>query len=145
MNRLFKVLSLGILILFVAKSQSSQETWTQPHFFNGTQLNQACETDMGTIGGGVGVGVCLGYIIGVVDAYSGVEAHAVSEDGSPILPLCLPDSMSTTKVVEDIVVDFMKQHPESLKNPATSVVIGAMRSFACKTGWPNGLIPPNKR
>jgi hypothetical protein len=129
------------LLIFCAPALSQEREWVQPHFFTGEKLLRACNADMSD---GVSTGVCLGYITGVVDASSGIDTHAVKEDGTVLLPLCLPESISNNGILKDIVVKYMREHPAGLQKPAVYLVQGALSSFGCKTGWPDGIHPPNK-
>jgi hypothetical protein len=138
------LLSIGFasLLGFCAPLMSQQQEWMQPHFFTGAELLRGCDAD---ISDGVSTGVCLGYITGVVDSSTGVETHAVLEDGTVILPLCLPDSLNNNQILRDIVTNFMRQHPDRLKQPAVQLIHMALKSFGCKTGWPVGVLPPTKK
>lgn len=141
--KLFRLsLVIGIFALCTPTTYSeAQQHWIAPHFLTGEDLNRACQENRESVSGGM----CLGYITGVVDASTGVEVHAVLEDGTNVLPLCLPDSISSSEILRDIVAKSMKDHPERLKNPAASVVRAAFQSFGCKSGYPNGVIPPTKK
>jgi hypothetical protein len=120
---------------------SQEQKWVQPHFFTGAELLRGCNAD---IADGVSTGICLGYITGVVDASTGAEIHAVLDDGTIVLPLCLPEGVNDNTVLKDIVTNFMRKHPERLKDPAVYLVRTALKSFGCKTGWPVGIVPPKK-
>jgi hypothetical protein len=63
---------------------------------------------------------CAGFIIGVVDALTGTH------------DICLPKEIIGQQVM-DIVVDYLREHPETRQNTAASEVGAALKRFRCNT------------
>jgi Ssp1 endopeptidase immunity protein Rap1a len=137
--------SLGVPALAQAPALYPYQDRSQPHFFTGEKLLSLCTGDIATAKGLVGGDVCMGYITGVVDASTGMETHAATPTGTILLPLCLPPEISRIEIVQGIVVKFMEEHRQALDEPAVYLVHNALASFACKSGWPDGISPPSKK
>jgi hypothetical protein len=102
-----------VLTLCPVGAQARLQTFTL--FLTGNDLLAACSAPTGTFP----VGQCLGYIQGVVDAAS------VSQR------LCLPHTVNAGQM-RDIVVAYLRQHPENRHLAASNFVEIAMgQFFAC--------------
>lgn len=85
-------------------------------FLNSTKLVQLLEEDARGAAT-YDVGVVTGYVIGVIDVANGV--------------LACPPNDASIKQVKQIVINYMKAHPEQWNNSADSSVVAALRST-----WP---------
>lgn len=72
---------------------------------------------------------CLGYILGVVDMHSALNAAVPNTKDNNY---CVPDNATATQLAK-VVVKFGKEHPEELNEAALVMVFNAfVRAFPCK-------------
>jgi hypothetical protein len=84
-------------------------------FWDGNELYEDCTAQSAT-----DWGVCHGYVIGLADARI--------IDGT----ICVPNGVEVRQVV-DIVVQYLREHPESRHIAAERLAEGALkRAFPCK-------------
>jgi hypothetical protein len=67
---------------------------------------------------------CAAFIIGAVDALTGTH------------DICLPKEI-IGKQVMDIVVDYLRNHPETWQNSAASEIEAALKRFRCNNADAN--------
>lgn len=90
-------------------------------FYNGKQLQQWCEA-AGEEGNNQPGIACIGYITGVMDA------HGTYGTANLLRPLwCNPEEGISTEEAVDIVMNYLRQNPGELENPASLLV---SRAFA---------------
>ena len=78
-----------------------------------------------------GAGVCLGFVGGTWEAANMVNAIRRFDPNCFELPsYCIPNGVTLGQMVQ-VVVKYIKQHPENLHNKASIVSLNAMR-----TAWP---------
>jgi hypothetical protein len=94
-------------------------------FYSGNQLFAACSTQSSTHDSGL----CLGYIIGVVDMVSTV-ATAFSATGAPAA-YCFPNGVTTGRI-RDVAIQRLQAHPEERHYPAAGIILTAItEAFPC--------------
>jgi hypothetical protein len=86
-------------------------------FLSGNDLLQLCDTDYAQ---------CDGYVEGVIDH---LEASRANERLSPCVPIGTDGEQA-----KNVVVKYMKDHPQMRKEPAWAVV-----DIAVVTAWNCGL------
>ncbi|HYB10827.1 MAG TPA: Rap1a/Tai family immunity protein [Alphaproteobacteria bacterium] len=92
-------------------------------FLTGKALLSLCEDKTPH---GYNPGICIGYISGASDQLDGLKGSAL-----PDLNYCLPSTASTGELRE-VVVNFLKQHPERLDQQASFLIFDALtRAYAC--------------
>jgi len=104
---------------------------------DGNELLQKCEPieklydDPASLSSKEGSGVvyCLGYIDGFMETFSfQLQAQIV-----PGVPYCLPEETLSKKEIVMSVVDYLKNHPEELANPAGYHLFMALRqAYPCR-------------
>jgi hypothetical protein len=79
------------------------------------------------------VGICLGYIAGVLDAYESLYAMGRLKANTPSQKLyCLPPKVEMTQLIR-IVIKDLQDSPATLHLPAGGLVLVAVKSaFPCK-------------
>ena len=96
---------MRILLFLVLQAMLSSTVSAQ--FFDGDDLNEGCRAESGTFG----AGLCLGFIVGVIDA-SGV---------------CIPDHADLGQV-RRVVRLYLKVHPDQREYSAESLVRQAIET-----------------
>ncbi|WP_340099020.1 Rap1a/Tai family immunity protein [Sinorhizobium fredii] len=95
------------------------------YFENGNKLLRACDGDA------YAKGFCLGYVTGISDALNGFRQ--VNN-----LPRCT-ERMVTTGQARDVVLKYLKDHPEQRHRPAAGLAMTAIVEGFCPstatTGW----------
>jgi len=92
-------------------------------FMTGKALLRICEDKTPH---GYDAGICVGYVSGGSDQLDGLKGSALPE-----LNYCLPSTVSTGEL-RDVVVNYMKRHPERLDQQASFLIFEALTSaFAC--------------
>jgi hypothetical protein len=84
-----------------------------PSFLNGNKLLALCEGDTG------GRTDCIAYLEGVVDGWRFVNYLA-----DPDTPVCAADAVGNQ--LRDVVVNYLKAHPEHRDDPAAALVTDAI-------------------
>ncbi len=98
-----------IFLTFVLFSAS-----VKADFYTGNKLKTLCNSQ-----NYVESSVCMGYVNGVTDSFSGYL-------------ICLPPDVTTGQLV-DMVKKYMNDNPAKLHEPSTSIVIDAIKKdFPCK-------------
>ena len=114
--------------------------FAMPAFVNaavdGHELLQKCEAidklydDPASLSSKEGSGVvyCLGYIDSFIETFAfQFQAKLV-----PGVPYCLPEKDLSRKEIVKVVVDYLKNHPEELSNPAGYHLFMALRqAYPC--------------
>jgi hypothetical protein len=86
-------------------------------FVSGNDLYEKCNSESGT----VSHGICGGYITGIADLLNNAGK------------LCIPHQMVTVRQLLDIVVKYLREHPEERNISASLLVVLALHdSFPCK-------------
>jgi hypothetical protein len=89
-------------------------------FMDGNRLYEDCT---GAVN--FGEGVCLGYILGVVDQWESVRL--VQNE-----PRCVPDGVKARQV-NDVVVNYLRDHPENRSYAALSLVtVAVSKAWNCQ-------------
>jgi hypothetical protein len=117
--RLLSAAAIAVVALATVSSARAAATYP-PHeaghfFFNGNQLLEACDQN---------VGFCLGYVAGSVDA---LEAQAAAQNRSS----CMPNNV-TTRQLTDVVHNYLRVHAENRQGPAQLLMLYALSdAFPC--------------
>jgi hypothetical protein len=88
------------------------------HFLSGNELYGYC-----TSAEGFGIGLCRGYVEGVIDHLEATRANAN-------MPACLHTGI-TADQASDVVLKYLKRNPERRDEPAWSLVLGAVTDAWC--------------
>ncbi len=110
---------LGILVVGFSLAASPVAAWT---FMNGNQLFENCtaiQLDE--------IGVCYGYIEGVADSISGVQATGGSYRG---VKICTPTTITSQQAV-DVTLNWLKSNPRHRHYAASDLVAQALAK-----AWP---------
>lgn len=91
-------------------------------FANGNALLADCDSSVG-----YDRGACSGYISGVSDAIASYQTvHAFPDF------VCMPDQVQRGQII-DVVVKYLRDHPEKRHLGAASMVTAALRlAFPCE-------------
>ncbi len=132
-----------ILLMTLAASASVQgpEFKVSSRFGTAEQLVAACRKVENLEPGNMvapskehyGVGLCSGYIIGVIDAES-YRAEVFRSFGQKEArsPECVPETVTVTQLAK-VIVKYGNDHPNELHTAAVDFVHGAfMSAFPCK-------------
>jgi hypothetical protein len=113
-----KFLLSALLLLLVSASAHGQRVSTT----TGNDLLESCESK-----GNLEHAFCLGYIIGVTDV-EGMDSAVFPERRRS----CVAENVSNGQV-RDVVVKYLKDHPEERHLQAAILVVKAMgQAFPCK-------------
>lgn len=127
------LLSFSFLLAVIATPRSALADYIQ----DGNSLKRNCAYTQRAVepdGKMTGeVFVCVGYISGVIDGYNQAGAK---------VPLCYPDGVSMGQLT-DVVVLFLKNHPELLHRPAAYLVLRAIsKRFPARSSHRGWELPP---
>lgn len=112
----FPVLLSLVLLFSVISTNANAE------FFTGILLNKYCSSESR-----YEQGMCLGYIVGVVDSFNTTSAV---KGGNQIF--CIPPGVTSGQLVL-VMKKSMQEHPETLHLPASAHTLSALTSaFPCK-------------
>ena len=101
--------------------------------YNGNQLLEGCtayldKNFVGKVEDTVAVGICVGYLTGVLDALDTWQAS----EGRRVV--CLPKPWDINQIVR-IVVKYLENNPEDLHYRADAAVLFAVKAaFPCTEG-----------
>ena len=91
-------------------------------FFNGGLLSKYCSSESN-----YEKGMCLGYIVGVVDSFNTTNALKGEKK-----VFCIPPAVTSGQLVL-VMKKSMQEHPETLHLPASAHTLGALTSaFPCE-------------
>jgi hypothetical protein len=97
-------------------------------FVNGNKLFRLCSAH----DHGEAQGYCLGYVVGVADAFTAVDALKAPGLANAIRSTCPPEHVDADQV-RDVVVQYLTAHPATRHNAATHEVLAALlAAFPCK-------------
>jgi hypothetical protein len=114
-----KFLFASVLLLLVSASAHAQRISTM----TGNDLLESCGS-----AGHFGQAFCLGYVAGVTDL-DGPDGSAFPERRRS----CVAENVSNGQV-RDVVVKYLKDHPEERHIQASILIVKAMaQAFPCKT------------
>ena len=111
-----KLLWLFVFALFLPVVSARAE------YFNGILLNKYCNSDSA-----YEKGMCLGYIVGVVDSFNTTSVLKGEER-----ILCIPQGVTSGQLVL-VMRKSMQEHPETLHLPASAHTLSALTAaFPCE-------------
>jgi hypothetical protein len=114
MKRNLVFLTLFFLIMSAASSVHAE-------YFSGILLNKYCNSDSS-----YEKGMCLGYIVGVVDSFNTTYAL---KGGKKVF--CIPPGVTSGQLVL-VLKKSMQEHPETLHLPASAHTLSALTTaFPC--------------
>ncbi len=114
MNRLLVVMLLMFLPLCFSKT-------AQAEYFSGILLNKYCNSESS-----YEKGMCLGYIVGVVDSFNTTYALKGVKR-----VFCIPPGVTSGQLVL-VLKKSMQEHPETLHLPASAHTLSALTAaFPC--------------
>ena len=114
MNKIL-LIPIAIIAFLFAGSAARAE------YFSGILLNQYCTSDSA-----YEKGMCLGYIVGVVDSFNTTYALKGSER-----VFCIPPGVTSGQLVL-VMKKSMEEHPETLHLPASAHTLSALTAaFPC--------------
>ena len=90
-------------------------------FMTGNDLYARCSTDINDPQGVGNYGFCRGYILGAADFYGTYAAEMGASS-------CLSETVTTQQLI-DVVVKYLRDHPEKRHAPASYAVIAAVPSL----------------
>jgi hypothetical protein len=106
-----------ILLMLLTGSRAAEA-----QFYSGNDLHGYCSVDRGNLHYAQYMGICQGFVAGVVD--------------SSLRPLsfrvCVPAGV-TLQQTADVVTNYLRDHPEERHYTAQSLVV-----FALQQAWPCG-------
>ena len=112
----FIVLKLTLVFLFVAAHSASAA------YFNGSLLNKYCSSESK-----YEQGMCLGYVVGVVDSFNTTNPLQTSKR-----IICIPPAVTSGQLVL-VLKKSMQEHPETLHLPASAHTLSALTAaFPCE-------------
>jgi hypothetical protein len=113
-----KRLLLLPVVLFLSVS-----VWGQGAFQNGEKMAKHCTVDQRSA---FEDGVCMGYIISVVDTLAWTVALEALE-----VPYCLPEGVAPEQLKE-VVIKYLKENPERLKFASPPLIVAAFtEAYPC--------------
>jgi hypothetical protein len=116
----------GYLFLVLIASCVTAFAQTEP-ISDGNTLKQNCayaeKAEEPNGNAGYQAFACVAYISGVIDGY---------QEAEPKYPLCYPAQVTVGQMA-DVVMKFLRDHPEELHKPAGFLVLRAIGvAFPCK-------------
>ena len=115
MKKLLLVPLMSFVLLYTAST-------AQAEYFNGILLNQYCNSNSA-----YEKGMCLGYIVGVVDSFN--TTYALKENEKIF---CIPPGVTSGQLVL-VMKKSMQEHPETLHLPASAHTLSALTAaFPCE-------------
>ena len=73
---------------------------------------------------------CTAYVAGVMDFLSAAGKTDILNE--QFQPVCVPQSGVTLGQLQDIVIKYLREHPEERHEPGVFLVVGAIReAFPC--------------
>jgi hypothetical protein len=91
-------------------------------YFNGSLLNKYCLSESS-----YEKGMCLGYVVGVVDSFNTTNPIKTSKK-----IICIPPAVTSGQLVL-VLKKSMQEHPETLHLPASAHTLSALTAaFPCK-------------
>jgi len=119
-----KFLLAALFVLLVSASAHGQRVSTT----TGNDLLESCESGGHSEQAFFNQAFCLGYITGVTDI-DGVDGSAFPERRRS----CVPENV-TNGQVKDVVVKYLKEHPEERHIQASILIVKAVaQAFPCKS------------
>lgn len=110
------LLSVFLVLLLSAVAQSAHA-----EYFSGILLNKYCSSESR-----YEQGMCLGYIVGVVDSFN--TTYAVKGEKRIF---CIPPGVTSGQLVL-VLKKSMQEHPETLHLPASAHTLSALTAaFPC--------------
>ena len=103
------------ICIFISSLLWPVSGFSQTNFYSGNDLYRYCSA-------GIGVAIenlCNAYIVGAVDVMMATGY------------VCLPKDFIAKQVV-DIVINYLRAHPEKRHYTAASEISAALRDFDCK-------------
>lgn len=88
-------------------------------FFDGNKLYDTCSDE----DSGVKVGMCIGYILGVVDLYEGTR-------NSFKMSKCINANVNGGQL-QDIMLKYLKRNPETRHQPGALLIRNALNETFC--------------
>jgi hypothetical protein len=114
MNRSLVIPLIVAMLLLVSQAAFAE-------YFSGILLNKYCHSESS-----YEKGMCLGYIVGVVDSFN--TTHAVSGEKRVF---CIPPGVTSGQLVL-VLKKSMQEHPETLRLPASAHTLSALTAaFPC--------------
>lgn len=111
------ITTLMLLLIVVSLGQVAHA-----EYFSGILLNKYCNSETGYENG-----MCLGYIVGVVDSFN--TTNLVKEGRRA---LCIPPEVTSGQLVL-VMRKSMQEHPETLHLPASAHTLSALSAaFPCQ-------------
>lgn len=116
---------LAALALFAMRPAApGPESQPEPVINTGTGLLENCTYDAKASGQAdleFHLGLCIGFIKGVTNAWAEQNSGGI----------CAPDELDNERL-RDVVVTWLRSHPESLEKPAVGAVLSATTdAFPC--------------
>ena len=112
---------LFILNLFLAFSLASANS-ASAEYFGGVLLNKYCSSESQ-----YEQGMCLGYVVGVVDSFNTTNSMKGARK-----VFCIPPPVTSGQLVL-VTKKSMQEHPETLHLPASAHILGALtNAFPCQ-------------
>jgi hypothetical protein len=106
---------ISTVVLLLPAAALSQDDGTSTSFKNGTELYQAC-----TVSDSVHTSFCIGYVMGVSDSLQSLHLT------------CSP-KQATGRQVTDLVVSYLRDHPDARQYVAAQeVTLALVKAFPCK-------------
>ena len=94
-------------------------TYSYADFFDGNKLYDTCSDEDSE----VKIGMCIGYILGVVDLYEGTR-------NSFKMSKCIKANVNGGQL-QDIMLKFLKKNPETRHKPAALLIRNALNETFC--------------
>lgn len=108
------ILSLAVLMMTVSFASAA--------YFNGSLLNKYCSSVSR-----YEQGMCLGYVVGVVDSFNTTNPLKTSKK-----IICIPPAVTSGQLVL-VIKKSMQEHPETLHLPASAHTLSALtEAFPCE-------------
>ena len=112
----FTVVKLTFVFIFVVAHSASAA------YFNGSLLNKYCSSESK-----YEQGMCLGYVVGVVDSFNTTNPLQTSKR-----IICIPPAVTSGQLVL-VLKKSMQEHPETLHLPASAHTLSALTAaFPCE-------------
>ena len=110
------------LYVFLTSFFSLVPQTANAEYFSGILLNKYCSSESR-----YEQGMCLGYVVGVVDSFNTINAAKGYKK-----VFCIPPGVTSGQLVL-VVKKSMQEHPETLHLPASAHTLSALTSaFPCK-------------
>ena len=111
---------IGLLLIVTVTVMTIHGIKAQAHITTGNELLNFCQSGEPTNNPNVIMGICDGYISGIIQVYT-LMKH-----------LC-PSEFSTNQQLRDIVLRHLKNHPETRDQIAPVLILDATKNmFPCK-------------